>query len=284
MFFSARSWKGRTVSLVIGALAVNAIILTRTRNAVFGLTAMGAAAAFSLPRGYRAKGWAAIIVGGLLAFQLTDPGWWDRMSTIFDYSGDAAATDRLRFWGAAVDMAIDHPLGIGVGNFQHYVLEYVSGLTVIRSAHSTFFECLAELGAPGLMLLLAIITAVMFRLNRVLRWARRIDPVATVRVGRWESRLHLGWQAMALRAGLTGYLACAMFTTRLWAEDFWILLGLSICLGSASNHVEHGRCGESAPSEFTALEAAAPAPATLARESATGPLGTAQKKPEPSGE
>lgn len=284
MFFCAGSWKGRTASLIIGALAVNAIIMTRTRNAVFGLTAMAAAAAFSLPRGYRVKGWVAIIVGGLLAVQLTDPGWWERMSTIFDYSGDAAATDRLLFWAAAVEMAIDHPLGIGVGNFQTYVLEYVSGLTVIRSAHSTFFECLAELGGPGLMLLLAIITAVMFRLNRVRRWARRIDPVATARVGRWESRLHLGWQAMALRAGLAGYLACAMFTSRLWAEDLWILFGLSICLGSVSDHLEFERCQQSAPSEFVALEAAAPAPAMLARESATGHPGTAQREREPSDE
>ena len=284
MFFCARSWKGRTASLVIGALAVNAIIMTRTRNAVFGLTAMALAAAFSLPRGYRVKGWAAIIVGGLLAVQLTDPGWWDRMSTIFDYSGDAAATDRLRFWGAAVDMAIDHPLGIGVGNFQHYVLEYVSGLTVIRSAHSTYFECLAELGAAGLMLLLAIIAAVMFRLNRVRRCAQRIDPAVTVHVGRWESRLHLGWQAMALRAGLAGYLACAMFTTRLWAEDLWILLGLSICLGSASDHVEFERSEQSAPTRFTALETAAPGPPTLARESATRHLATDQKEPGLSGE
>ncbi|MCH7872177.1 MAG: O-antigen ligase family protein [Planctomycetes bacterium] len=252
MFFNARTWKGRSVTLIIGALAVNAILLTRTRNAVFGLTAMAVASAFSLPRGYRVKGWTAIVVGGLLAYQLTDSGWWTRMSTIFEYSGDAAATDRLRFWRAAVDMSIDHPLGIGVGNFQHYVLEYVPKLTIIRSAHSTYFECLAELGAPGLILLLTIIVAVMIRLNRVRRDARRIDPVVRMRLGGCETQLHLGWQAMALRAGLVGYLVCAMFTTRLWAEDLWILLGLSICLGNVSRHAEMAQA--EAPSNFTAVD------------------------------
>jgi O-antigen ligase len=253
MFFNARTWRGRSVSLIIGALAVNAIVLTRTRNVVFGLTAMAVVSAFSLPRGYRAKGWAAIVVGGLLAFQLTDAGWWTRMSTIFEYSGDAAATDRLRFWRAAVDMSIDHPLGIGVGNFQQYVIEYVPKLTILRSAHSTYFECLAELGPPGLILLLTIITVVMIRLNRVRRDARRIDPVVRLRVGGRETQLHLGWQAMALRAGLTGYLACAMFTTRLWAEDLWILLGLSICLGNASRYTEMAQ--DEAASSFTVADA-----------------------------
>ena len=89
---------------------------------------------------------------------------------------------------------------------------------------------------------------------------------------------------MALRAGLAGYLACAMFTTRLWAEDLWILLGLSICLGSASDHVEFERSEQSAPTRFTALETAAPGPPTLARESATGHLATDQKEPGLSGE
>ena len=91
----------------------------------------------------------------------------------------------------------------------------------------------------------------MIRLGRVRQDARRIDPVVRLSVGGRETQLHLGWQAMALRAGVIGYLACAIFTTRLWAEDLWILLGLSICLGNVSRHTAMAQVR--APSKFSAL-------------------------------
>ncbi|MEW6252644.1 MAG: O-antigen ligase family protein, partial [Planctomycetota bacterium] len=227
MFFMCRTWLGRGLTLVTGALAVNTLVMTRTRNAVVGLVVVVFATLLGLPRGYRLKGFAAALVGTLLAVQLTDPAWWQRMRTIAQYETDASATGRLAFWRAAVQMACDHPLGIGLGNFHQTVMEYIPDLTIERSAHSTVIACLAELGWGGLFLFVLIVVAVLLRLAGVRRAARGVPDFQDVRVLTRPARFHLGWHALALRAGLLGYLACALFTTRLFAEDFWLLIGLS---------------------------------------------------------
>ena len=238
MFFMARRWWSRGVILLTGALAVNTLIMTRTRNAIFGLAAIVIAAALSLPKGYRLKGWAAMIAGMLLALQLTDPGWWGRMRTTIDYAQDASASDRIRFWEAALAMSADHPFGIGLGNFHEVVQEYVPGISIARSAHNSYLECLAEIGVPGLLMLLLILIVTLRRLTRI----RRLDDACAgelIDIGYWQARFHIGWHAMALRTALIGYLACAVFTTRLWAEDFWILIGLAACL---ANVHAYARC------------------------------------------
>jgi len=237
-FFMARSWWGRTFALVTGALAVNTIIMTRTRNAIVGLALMAIAAVLSLPRGFRMKGLAAVLAGAFLAVHLTDPGWWKRMETVLHYEQDSGAVQRLTLWNAAFHMALDHPFGIGLGNFRQVVVDYLPELPKGRSAHNTLATCIAELGWPGIILILAIIVVTLTRLGRVRRVARQLPAFVEIPVHRWQPRFHLGWHAVALRAGLIGYCGCAVFTTRLFAEDLWMLIGFAMCLRNVSLHME----------------------------------------------
>lgn len=230
MFFMSRTAWMRGLMLLVGALAVNTIVLTRTRNAMVGLSFMGLTAALSLPRGQRLRGVLAICLGGVLAVQLADPGFWTRMQSVMEYRHDDSALSRLTYWSAAAQMAADYPLGIGIGNFHTAVLDYVHGLNVVRSAHSTYMECYAELGSPGLALLVFLLWVTMRRTSDALKFANRQREIATSPLPSDTALFHLGWHAMALRAGLAGYLASAAFTTRIWAEDFWILIGLAACL------------------------------------------------------
>ena len=230
LFFMARTWWGRGFALVVGALAVNTIIMTRTRNAIVGLLAMSFVALFWLPRGYRCRGLAAMVVGAVLAVQLTDPGWWQRMRTIQNYKLDASAAGRLEFWSAAVDMAYHHPFGVGLGQYHRQIMPYTPNDPVPHSAHNTFLECLAEFGWPGFALLVALLLITLWRTGAVRRAAPKFASDTSVDLGHWSARFHLGWHAMAIQSALVGYLACGIFTTRLWAEDLWILIGLAICL------------------------------------------------------
>jgi len=241
MIFTARTHLGRLFYLATGALAVNTIIMTRTRNAIVGFVAIAVTALVSLPRGYRLKGWAGMALGTLLATQLADPGWWRRMSTIAQYETDASSLSRITFWRAAIQMAKDQPLGIGVGAFQDRVREYVPGLQTVRSAHNTFLECLAELGVPGFLTLAGVLGSVFFALWRVQRRARQYPSDRVARCGPTRVRFHLGWHATALRVGLAGYLTCGLFTTRLFAEDLWLLLGLSVALVNVDRYCR-GEC------------------------------------------
>lgn len=237
MFFMARTWWGRLFALGTGAFAVNLLILTRTRNALAGLVPMAFACVLSLPRGYRLKGVFGVIIGALLAVHLTDAGWWQRMETLADYRNDASAAMRLSFWKAAVQMVFDYPLGIGLGNFHYSSMDYVPGLSAVRSAHSTFFSCLAELGWLGFFVFLGILFVTLRRLSRNRAIARTMPEMLEITPLGRRTRFHLGWHAVALRAGLVGYLGCGLFTTRLWAEDLWLLIGLAACLDNVSKYM-----------------------------------------------
>jgi len=276
MYFMSRATWLRVFMLVVGALAVNTIVLTRTRNALVGLACMGLTAALSLPRGYRLRGVVAICIGGALAVQLADPGFWTRMRTVWEYSQDDSALNRLTYWSAAARMAFEHPLGIGIGNFHYAVRDYVEGLDKFRSAHSTYMECFAELGAPGLALLVLLLFVTMRRTSEALRFANRRRDLAVAPLASRFSNFDLGWHAMALRAGLAGYLASAAFTTRIWAEDFWILIGLAACLDNVRRSLaETSRAEVEAPAAAPGTaRVPGPLPAMRSR-SAAGLTGSA---------
>ena len=254
-FFMARTWWGRAFVLITGALIVNTIIATRTRNVLVGLTVMTLSGVLSLPRGYRLKGLAAVVAGTLLSVQLADPGWWERMATTWHYEQDASAVDRLIFWKASVEMASDYPFGIGLGNFHHFVTKYVPDLDVVRSAHNTYAACLAELGWPGLFIFLLIAGTTVVRLGSVQRLARQWPARTELQFYRWRPGFHLGWHALALRTALLGYLACGFFTTRLFTEDLWLMLGFAMCLVNVTKHLaaEEAHEAATAPEVPTAL-------------------------------
>ncbi len=237
MFFTSRTWLGRIFALATGAVAVNTLIMTRTRNAVVGLVMITLGCVLALPRGYRARGVVGVVVGALLAFQLTDPGWWSRMSTVWEYREDEAAIGRITYWRAALRMAQDHPLGIGIGNFHRMVMEYVPRLTEERGAHNTYLACLAELGWPGAMMFGCVLLATLLRLGRIRRQARELPDALELQYGRLGANFHLGWHATTLRAGLLGYLGSAMFTTRTFSEDLWLLLAFAMCLENVTRHL-----------------------------------------------
>ncbi len=250
VFFMVRRWWSRGLVLLTGALTVNTIIMTRTRNAIVGVVVMALVAVFSLPRGYRRKGFLAVAVGTLLAVQLTDPGWWRRMSTLSTLRQDWVSTKRFEYWHAAIEMARDYPFGIGLGNFHEAVKGYVPGLKITRNAHNTYLQCLAELGYPGLLLFAMVLVVTLRRLNRIRREANSAESDFPIDIGGRRTRFHLGWHAMALRAGLCGYLACGMFTTRIWAEDFWLMIGLACCLHNVAERI---RARSTVPSQSDAV-------------------------------
>ena len=251
-FFMARTWWGRGCTLLTGALVVNTIIATRTRNVLAGLAVMAVSGVLSLPRGYRLKGLAAVVAGTLLSIQLADPGWWERMATVWEYEQDASSTGRLVLWKAAFAMAADYPFGIGLGNFHTTVMSYVPDLNVVRSAHNTIIACLAELGWPGLFLFLLIFGITVVRLGSVQRAAAQWPARLELTFYRSRPGFHLGWHALALRTALVGYLACGFFTTRLFTEDLWLLLGFAMSLVNVSKQIAADHAGVDATEDRAA--------------------------------
>jgi putative inorganic carbon (HCO3(-)) transporter len=88
---------------------------------------------------------------------------------------------REGFWTAAVDMAKDHPFGVGVGNFPFYYPVYapLAGRyeyqVAVSDAHNVFLDVAAETGVVGFLLFVSFYAAMFLAAIRgVLRAGRRL--------------------------------------------------------------------------------------------------------------
>lgn len=87
-----------------------------------------------------------------------------------DESGRAVGDDpRFRLWGRAISLWNDHPLfGVGIGQFGRFTID-VNGYredVVGQNAHNTFLSFLVETGIFGLLLCVAGIVFLAFRVYR----------------------------------------------------------------------------------------------------------------------
>jgi putative inorganic carbon (hco3(-)) transporter len=101
-------------------------------------------------------------------------GYLERIETIRTYReiNETSALGRLHFWRVATDMAIAHPLGIGLRNFEPLYDTYdtTDGLYGRnRAVHSSHFQVLAENGFIGFaawLFLFGYSYKVLFRVRR----------------------------------------------------------------------------------------------------------------------
>ena len=103
---------------------INGIVLIKSRGSFLALVLCVAVAVVLGSKGVWKKALPYLFLGLIGGFMLLDPGYLDRMSTLetTEVQGlDEAATSRLHFWNIALQMSVDYPLGVGEGNFGHYI-------------------------------------------------------------------------------------------------------------------------------------------------------------------
>lgn len=222
-FFIKGSIKQKIILLASGVLLVNGIVLCRSRGVFLSLVMGAVTAIFFAPKKWRTKIVTLLIIALIGSFFLIDKGFIDRMGRInFDVENveeqDDSAAGRIKAWMAALAMFEDHPLGIGQGNFFHYVGWYQPDIPG-KDTHSTYLRALAELGFPGLFLILAMIWNA-FKILRTQK--RRIESQGLPH----DLLLHVYAQSMALVI----FLVSALFITETYIEEFYWLLMLPILL------------------------------------------------------
>lgn len=220
-FLIARDWKWRALALVSGGLTVNAIIMCRTRSAFLGLLAGALVAVLVAPKARRYRIHALLVAGALTTFALTDDNFWNRMGTLTDQQAlesDLAAVSRREIWAAAIDMFIDHPLGIGVGNFVKIIGDY-DPRHHKRSTHNSLVVCFVELGIQG-----GIIFLLMF--------AGSLRYIYLSYIRAWTSAAPMETQMLAygFLISLVTYFVTALGTQRFYCESFWWVLAFPLCL------------------------------------------------------
>jgi O-antigen ligase len=116
----------------------------------------------------------------------------------------------LRAWNAAMQMAIDYPLGVGAGSFnsafgRFYMPAHVEGYAPNRwiSAHSVYFKVLGEYGIVGVLIVVFVIISAV-RVNLISLWKIRADPGRYPISDMWPALLALGVVGYAVGAGFLG--------------------------------------------------------------------------------
>jgi hypothetical protein len=170
---------------------------------------------------------AVILVAGIAGHQLVSDAWdgfvGDEVSTS---TGTARLTtaggDRNDLWGSALDaFSSDSFKGIGLGSFEYWWARDGRVASPVVDAHSLYFETMAELGAVGLLLLLALAGALIFAALLGRAAARRTTDLgasAAMTAGFVVFLFHAGldwlWEYPALVAlGLGGAAVAAAATS-----------------------------------------------------------------------
>ena len=169
------TWQKHTMSIVM-LLCVASALGSQSRGALLALAATGAVFWWRSSR-KGLIGLAAILII-LVALPMMPDTWWDRMSTIKTYQEDASAMGRINAWLVAIEVAKNNFFGGGM-SYQHtsYFMMYGVHETIVRAAHSIYFQILGNHGFVGLFLFLGFWVSTFFYAGK-LRKESQISPHA----------------------------------------------------------------------------------------------------------
>jgi probable O-glycosylation ligase (exosortase A-associated) len=224
-----RSWLLRGIGVVATGACLIGIMGTGSRGAFLGI-----AGAFIY-------GWLFVskkkIVGtvfvGLVAVVMAvmaPAGYFKRMNTVTEYQQDNSAQARIQAWKAGLHMAMDHPLGVGAGNFPSVHGRFYMpsddnnrvgwGGRRWANAHSIYFKVLGEYGFPGLIMLLVTI-GTLVQHNTASRRAIQAAPDGAPFNEYWPAFVNMSTIAFAM---------CGIFLGGFNYPHLFVLTGLCIAV------------------------------------------------------
>ena len=223
VYFVRSGWPGRILATATGVLAINGLVLTRSRGGFVALAGCMLIAGLTAPKKIRRAVFVGLLVVAIGGFALTDPYFWKRAETITasDTQRDTSAQSRLDIWAASLKMLADYPLGVGVGNFPDSIYFYLSQEWK-KDAHSTYVLCYSELGLQGIIAYGLLIFSAIRVLRRVRKEAQDLPT---------EPREALTWISYAVLVSLSSFLISGLVCSRLYSEGpTWILVAFPVCL------------------------------------------------------
>jgi O-antigen ligase len=171
---------------------------------------------------------AVVALGGYFSFQAAGPEVATRINAIFSH--DKSGSGRLNDWRAAWTSIRERPaLGLGYGTFVGASVDLVRRTPNVdlvnfqlrepgEAVHSVYIGTAAELGIPGLVLLLGLLFSTARGLRRTAREARLL--------GDW----FVSRTANALFLGLVGWAVASIFLSSETSRSLWMIVGLTLAL------------------------------------------------------
>ncbi len=223
-FLAFRNLPGRLALIGLALLVLYNAILTGSRG---GIAAIAVASATLLLFSRIRLKWfmlATLLIIALATFPILQqiaPQFTRGGITLKELAGA-----RWGFWNMAWHMGLDHPLlGVGADNFSSlYPFYRVSPAPMGRwYPHSIFFQLWAEGGIPGLLALLALLSAVGVAYLTALREAQNES---------WRSLI------VGLFAAFLGYAVFAATCNCLHDQAWWLLMALSAAVLQAGRQAK----------------------------------------------
>jgi O-antigen ligase len=128
---------------------------------------------------------------------------------------DVSTVSRFEIWGGAMKMWQDHPEGVGLDRFPHYIGEYTSYPNF--DAHNMYVLILSECGPLGLLALLWL----LWRMLRLALALRRSGDASDTEL----QALGMGFTVSVIAMAM-GNLYGSPFHEGLVMANFWIMCGL----------------------------------------------------------
>lgn len=224
-FLTTGTLREKLLAVVLGFWIVTGLVLFNSRGAFLAVIAGSGYLLLYIVLSkrlvWRQRASAVLFVGiGLIgAVQVTDDTFWSRMDTLTELKDEATSgSHRYRMWLSAINLAFDHPSGVGASGFQKLSPEYVDRTLFApgqdeKAVHSMWFQALAELGWLGLVLLIGLVLACFRCIRRIRR--------TPIRRGSREKILLLA----ALQGALLTYLVAGTFIDQFRAQIlYWMIL------------------------------------------------------------
>jgi len=237
---SAQTVRGKSLYLAAVVIMAAGVVATNSRGGFLGLVAViGYCFIFSPQKKL------GLVLGGLLVlagFFVIPNSYWEEMGTI---SQEAAEEDsgtgghRKKLWGIAINMFLANPLfGVGLDNFKWNAGDYMSEELLEKEgrsyggtvAHSVYFTILAETGAAGSLVVVAIVYFSVKSIRSIFRQADKISAASDLEVGTRASILEIKGLAYGLGGGMIGNGVSGIFLTAFEYPHLWFVVALIVAL------------------------------------------------------
>lgn len=215
-----RPWQ-RAITGTALVLSIAAVIVTFSRAGFITLAVVAAMALLAmLRRGAAATALGLVFLAGI-ALAVMPRDYVARISTITNIEADTTGSAQGRWadFVLAVDYVRQHPLtGAGLGQ-DLLALNAARGHETWRSVHNAYLQAAVDLGLPGLMLLVALLTTSFLNARFVRRRAARTPGLGDVET-----------LAQGLSISLVAFSVEAFFHPIAYQFYFFCLAGLAVAL------------------------------------------------------
>jgi len=213
---NAEKWWLKLLAAAAAALMAHAVLFSFSRGGMLGALVCGFVIFLVIPK--KPIHYLAAIVVVLLVLRFAGPEVVDRFSTVFADSShrDASAESRVILWNACIDSMQRNPLGVGTANWGEEVVNY--GFKRGKLAHTLWLQVGAELGLPGLALLVFFYGSCVVRLLPWLRSSYQLPDPA------------FRYLAQAVIAALAGFAVSAQFVSLDLLEHPYYIAMIGVCL------------------------------------------------------